>query len=413
MTTKAEVIAKIALFASLPKAEIDWIAQSSLEFEVPKYEFLFREGSRDDHFYILVEGKVEIIKALGTEGERLLGVRGKGSFLGEMSLFSREGLHTASVRARSPLKLLQMTREDFDTLLHRQPGLAYELVRLLSDRLDESENITINDLLEKNRLITTAYRELKAAQSLIIEKEKLEYELEIARKIQASFMPNVMPAHPQFDFGALMIPAQWVGGDFYDLIALDDHRFGIAVGDVSDKGVPAALFMALTYSLLRAEAVRDDTLTRTLLAVNRLLLEINATDMFVTVLFGILDCERCIFDYVRAGHPQPIFLDDLGQQISLDTSLGQPLGLFEDPVFDEKHIPLIAGGMLLIFSDGLSEATDENGDYYVDHLQEKLAPIWDQPAQKICSTLWDSVSNFNVPSFQQDDFTLICVKCGT
>jgi sigma-B regulation protein RsbU (phosphoserine phosphatase) len=283
----SNLLERIPLFNTLPRNEIDRLAENLRLIEIPEDSLIFREGGQDDFFFILMEGQVGIIKALGTEGERLLAIREEGAMLGEMSFFLHEERHSASVISRTHLWLLEMTRRDFDDLLHRFPELAYELVRLLSERLDESENITIQDLLEKNLQLTRAYQELQLAQAQIIEKEKLEHELEIARQIQTSFLPNTMPRHPRLDFGALMIPARAVGGDFYDLIPLKGGRFGLVVGDVSDKGVPAALFMALTYSLLRVEAMKSGSLENILHQVNRYLVDLNVSNMFVTVLFGI------------------------------------------------------------------------------------------------------------------------------
>ena len=232
-------------------------------------------------------------------------------------MFSEEGKHTASVRAHTPVRALEITRRDIDGLLHRWPLFAYELTRLLSQRLEQSENLTILELQEKNRQLTQAYEELKAAQAQIIEKERLEKELEVARQIQLSILPQELPAYPQHDFGALMIPARAVGGDFYDFIPLDQDRLGIVVGDVSDKGTPSALFMALSYSLVRAEAHRNSSPGETLQAVNRLLMEMNTSDMFVTVLYGVLDTARGEFSFARAGHPLPIVLDRKGSRWSL------------------------------------------------------------------------------------------------
>ena len=119
-----------------------------------------------------------------------------------MSLFAQDGRHTASVRSLTPVKLLQMTRAQLTALLLRQPALAYDLVRLLSPRLQESENATILDLREKNRQLTEAYEQLKAAQAQLMEKERLEHELEIARQIQLSVLPTELPQMPGCDVGA-------------------------------------------------------------------------------------------------------------------------------------------------------------------------------------------------------------------
>jgi len=148
--------------------------------------------------------------------------------------------------------------------------------------------LPFRDLQEKNRQLAQAYEELKAAQAQLIEKEKLESELKIAREIQRNILPRSKPQISGLDFGMLIEPMASVGGDFFDYIELDQERVGLVVGDVSDHGVPAAIFMALTYSLLRAEALRATSPGETLRAVNRQLLNMNSSSMFVTVLYGIL-----------------------------------------------------------------------------------------------------------------------------
>ncbi len=405
------IISSIPLFSKLPSSEIEYLAKTLHPCELPAERLLFQEGVSDERFYILLDGQVEIIKALGTDAERLIAVREESALLGEMSLFTQNGHHTASVRARTPVKLLEMTREDFDALLHRQPTLAYEIVRLLSSRLEESENLTILDLKEKNRQLVQAYEELKAAQEQIIEKERLERELEIARQIQLSILPQKLPKPAHFDLGALMYPARAVGGDFFDFMPLGRNRLAIVVGDVSDKGVPAALFMALTYSLIRAEARRRVSPGEVLLAVNRHLLAMDVSDMFVTVLFGLLDCRTGDFDYVRAGHTYPLFLDERGQPLKLERGPGQVLGFFEHPQLDEQHVTLANGNIGLLYSDGLSEASNSEGEEFgMERLLGALSPLRDGPAQAICERLWEAVSEFSAPLGQQDDFTLVCIK---
>ena len=227
---KEQLISQIPLFAALPRHEIAHLAATLRPLDFPEGTLLFREGTTGDLFYILLEGQVEIIKALGTPAERVLGIRQAGAFIGEMSLFSRDGSRTASVRASTPLHVLEMTRADFDALLARQPTLAYTMTRILSQRLEESENQTIRDLLEKNSQLTQAYDELKAAQAQLIEKEKLETEIDIARTIQRSFLPHDLPRLPGFDFGMRIEPMTSVGGDFFDFIPLGDGQLGLAVG---------------------------------------------------------------------------------------------------------------------------------------------------------------------------------------
>src|SRR5512136_92060 len=126
------IISNIPLFTSLPGDELEHLARSLRPRAIPEQTLLLREGGLDDHFYVLLEGQVEIIKALGTDAERLLGLLGAGSLLGEMSLFGQDLRHMASVRARSPLQVLEMTRAEFDALLHRHPSLAHGMLRILT-----------------------------------------------------------------------------------------------------------------------------------------------------------------------------------------------------------------------------------------------------------------------------------------
>ena len=404
-------LSTIPLFASLPADEIHHLEANLSGSSLPAGRVLFHEGHSDDKFYILLEGQVEVVKSLGRPEERILGRREAGSLLGEMSLFSQNGCHTASVRSLTPLRLLKMTHAELDTLLHRQPQVAYEIIRLLSRRLEESENSTILDLKEKNQRLVEAYEELKSAQEQIIEKEKLEKELEISRQIQQSILPETLPDIPGYEFGALMIPARAVGGDFYTFIKLGKDRLGIVVGDVSDKGVPAALFMALSYSLIRAEAVRTGSPVQALRKVNQHLLQMNSLSMYVTLVYGILDCSSGEFRFGRAGHPCPYLLDGECHSVEVPVSFSQALGLFDNPPIDEQCIHLPTGGTLLLYSDGVNETMDARGaEFGLDRIHGSMTANPTHPAQEICRQLWQDVQAHGGDLPQQDDFTTVVVK---
>lgn len=404
-------LSSIPVFSSLPAKEIEHLELTLPIVTFAPGEVLLEEGCSDDKFYILLEGEVEIIKSIGSEDERILGVRQAGSLLGEMSLFSDAGCHTASVRSLTPLWLLKVTRPELDALLLRHPQLSYEIIRLFSTRLEESENITILDLREKNRRLQLAYEELQAAQEQIIEKEKLEKELEISTKIQLSILPENLPSCPGLDFGVLMIPARYVGGDFYTFFKMSRNRLGIVVGDVSDKGVPAALFMALSYSLIRVEAMRSDSPVQTVRNVNKHLLQMNSENMFVTLVYGILDCISGDFHFARAAHPSPILLDVEGKVMEVPVSPGQPLGLFDDLPIDEQHINIPPGGTLLLYSDGVNETANLNGvEFGTEPIGLSICEDRQKSAQEICEQLWRKVQAWGDGIPQQDDFTTVVIK---
>jgi sigma-B regulation protein RsbU (phosphoserine phosphatase) len=150
------------------------------------------------------------------------------------------------------VRLLALTRADFNALLGRQPAVAQELLRTLSTRLRESQEAAIRELREQNRILAQAYADLQAAQAQLVEQETLVRELQLARDIQQRMLPCELPCLAGLDIGARMVPAQSVGGDFFDVFPLGDDALGIAIGDVVGKDIPAALLMGLTCSLLRA-----------------------------------------------------------------------------------------------------------------------------------------------------------------
>ena len=404
-------IYRVPLFSSLPRTEAELLARTLSPMDCSAGAMLFDEGACGDEFYILLQGEVEIIKGLGTDGERLIAIRGESSLIGEMSLFSRDGLRTASVRARTPCQLLCMTRLEFDALLHRYPALAYEMVRTLSLRLGETENTLVHDLREKNLQLQQAYDELKAAQARLIEKEKLETELNVARRIQRNILPHQAPHRQGFDFGVLIEPASSVAGDFFDFIPLKDDRLAIIIGDVSDHGVPAAIFMALTFSLLRGELAHSESLDDVLRNVNCHLLDMNEADMFVTLLCGILDLAKREFNYVRAGHLPPLVLDADGRALDLPRTTGSTLGLFDDVTLDEQSIHLLPGSLLALHTDGITEAANSQGELFGD---ERLCAVLrahpTQTAQQACQAVLEAVSQHSGLITPQDDITLVVVR---
>jgi serine phosphatase RsbU (regulator of sigma subunit) len=406
-----DILRRVPLFSPLSNEQLAEISESLALKKLASGTVLLQEGALGGVMYILVDGEVEVLKSLGTKDERLLAVRGHGELFGEMSLFKEDRKHTASVRAKSNVEVLLMSKEDMDSLLQQEPLLAYGMMRILSKRLDQSENLTILDLREKNEALARAYQELKAAQEQLIEKERLEQELEVARRIQQSILPHGFPLCDHVEFGARMEPMASIGGDFYDVIQLEEDRFGIAIGDVTDHGVPAALFMALTATLLRVEATRYRSPRRVLQSVNQHMLEMNEAGLFVTMIYGVFKCDGNEFQYSRAGHELPLILSPEGEVVAVKKRPGQPLGLFPDPLIDEQRIKLPPGSTLMLYSDGVTDAFNErDARYGLDKLQTTLSQYRKQDASSICDSVWKSVVSHRRGVIQQDDETLLAAK---
>ena len=414
MTTPLpEVMRTVPLLAALPDDELRLLADHLRPGEFPAGTVLIREGDAAGRFFVLTAGEVEVVKALDSGEERRLAVRGAGTVAGELSLFSAGGAHTATVRARTPVRLLELTRATFDGLLQRHPALAYHMVQTVSQRLIEAEQGTIRDLREKNQALAQAYAELAAAQAQLIEQETLERELDVARRIQRSLLPRALPRHPGCDFGALMVPMSAVGGDFYDFMPLGDDRLGIVVGDVSDHGVPAALFMAITVTLLRAECRRETAPDAVLRQVSQQLLLVNEAEMFVTALYGIFDLRTRAFTYARAAHEHPLLFDAAGAPLPLPRGRGQLLGLTEDPAIDVQQLVVPAGGTLLLYTDGVREATAPDGALFgAEGLRAAVTACrpGQATAQAVCEEVLLKVAAHRGNAPQQDDITLVAIR---
>lgn len=255
--------------------------------------------------------------------------------------------------------------------------------------------------LENARLFSETQRLLKL----------LEEEMEIARQTQQSILPADLPRAPGYDFGALMIPARTVCGDFFDFIQLDKQRICIVIGDVSDKGLPAALFMALTFSLVRAETGKTKNQRIILQNVNRYLLNMNAAGMFVTLLYCVLDFQTGVLKYSRAGHFPPIILDERGNIVDVPLGNGQALGVFKDIRIDQQTIHIPKDGLALLYSDGLTEAANAEGqEFGLSAVKQVLSASQQENGNGICKSLWNAVRSHSGDKLHQDDFTTVVIK---
>jgi serine phosphatase RsbU (regulator of sigma subunit) len=304
-----------------------------------------------------------------------------------------------------------MTRDKFNECIKRWPHLAYSMVEIMSERLESSNEAAFNDLVRKNQMLQQAYDELKAAQAQLIEKERLERELQLAADIQLSILPDVLPDADEFGFGARILPARQVGGDFYDVFELKDHRIGVLIGDVADKGVPSALFMARAHALIMAEADIGMTPAEVMTLVNTHITRLQKSTQFVTVLYGILDLKTRDFSYARAGHEPPLIVHADGNVERLPHSPGMAIGLWEPVTLDEKTVKLASGDVLLLYTDGMTDCRDPKGEPFgLDRIKQVFADSSKFGAQQSCNVLLDTLMAFQDGAKQDDDVTLVVVK---
>jgi serine phosphatase RsbU (regulator of sigma subunit) len=404
------LLSRIPLFHDLPEDELDHLQSMLKTRTLQKNEILFREGQRGEHFYIVTDGELEILLGVETEEELILNVIGTGEYLGEMSLIVPGGERTATARANKKTTLLAMSRDEFNALIEHYPILSKAMVRVLSKRLDSTNFATFRDLTEKNRQLQKAYDELKAAQEQLIEKERMERELQVAANIQISILPDVLPKPPNFDFGARIDPARQVGGDFYDVYRISENKVAVLIGDVADKGVPAAIFMARAHALIAAESEAYENPSDVMRKVNAHITRLEKSTQFVTVLYGILNIDNGNFQYARAGHEPPLMLlqDGSVQRLPFDT--GMAIGLWENITLDERTIKLPPGTTLLLYTDGMTDCRDPEGKPFgLEGIKATLSGCPRSSAQVVCDFLLKTLMDYQQGSKQDDDVTLVAV----
>ena len=242
------------------------------------------------------------------------------------------------------------------------------------------------------------------------EKERLVRDLITAREIQMSLLPDKNPQLPGVDIAGRSIPAFEVGGDYYDFVPLGDNRLAIALGDVSGKGIPAALLMSNIQAALRSQASTSPLPKSCITHVNSLIHSCTSPEKFVTLFYGIFDANNKSFQYTNAGHNPPILLDPLGAYSTLDRG-GIVIGAVSQFPYEEDSIDLKTGHILVMYSDGITEIQDENEEQFgEERMMQIVREHADLTAAEISERIIDRVHAFSSKNPQQDDMTLIVLK---
>jgi sigma-B regulation protein RsbU (phosphoserine phosphatase) len=243
--------------------------------------------------------------------------------------------------------------------------------------------------------------------------QRFTRELALAGQIQASFLPRNIPQIPGWTFSAKLVPARETSGDFYDFVTLPDGKLGIIVADVVDKGAGAALFMAFSLSLIRTYLAEFPTQPAKVLSTvsQRILMDTQAMQ-FVTVFLGILDPDTHSLQYVNASQCPPIIIDK--EKIEIYQKLegtGVPLGIFEDAEWESKTIFLEPGQLLIIYTDGITEAQNQNGDFFGEkHLFEIIRSNIELSNEEIQSILLAKVNDYSAHEHPDDDIAVVILR---
>lgn len=272
------------------------------------------------------------------------------------------------------------------------------------------------DMEDLERTIEKAVEQIefiKAAQNEHNQLEAIQYDLTVARDIQLSILPKQFPPFPQyaqFDIYATMNAAKAVGGDFYDFFLIDDNHLGFSIADVSDKGIPAAIFMAISRTVIRATALRQLSPAAVLQQSNELLCRESVNNMFVTVFYAILNIHTGELVFCNGGHSRPVYIRREGEVSMLPLTGGMALGVMEEAAYKEKTIRLSAGDNLFLYTDGISEAMDQDYNQYGNQrLLDVCASMKNMSAREMVETVSRSVCEFVNGAIQSDDITMLAL----
>ncbi|MGA9119662.1 MAG: SpoIIE family protein phosphatase [Bacteroidota bacterium] len=313
----------------------------------------------------------------------------------------------------------------FNPDVDRQSGYHTQSMLCMPMRNNEEKVIGVFQLLNKNEgLFTSDDEQIIDAMSVHAaiavenarlyeqeqEKLRLEKYLHAAREVQQALLPLHLPSIPGLELSASMVPAEEVGGDSYDFITMENGRLAVCLADVSGKGLPASLLMANLQAAVRSQSMITSSPTACLSRTNRLLYHSTASDKFVTAFYGIIDPAAGTLAYCNAGHESPLLVYADGSVHSLSTG-GIMLGVLDDFEFGEESVPFPEGAVLVVFSDGITEALNETGEMYGgEKVREVVLRSLGLTASEILGTVLRELREFTGLARQSDDITIVVVK---
>ena len=272
------------------------------------------------------------------------------------------------------------------------------------------------DMEDLERTIEKAVEQIsfiKEAQKEHHQLEEIQYDLNVAREIQQSILPKQFPPftqYKQFDLYATMSAAKAVGGDFYDFFLVDDNHLGFTIADVSDKGIPAAIFMAISRTVIRATALRQLSPAVCMKESNDLLCRESVNGMFVTTFYAILNIHTGDVVYCNGGHNRPVWIRKNDKVSLLPMTGGMALGVVPGLAYKEQSLKLEAGDSLFLYTDGISEAMNLRNEQYGDiRLVEACSSVKNQSPKSMIEGISESVQSFVNGATQSDDITMLAL----
>ena len=424
--TTSALVRTNPVLARLAPATVTNLIQAGETVELRPGEILIRQGDRSDCAYLVLEGELEI-RVDTSYGEVPLAHVSPGSLIGEIGVFA-DLPRTATVRAQDAACVLRLDRADLLQATDTDPELSRSIIGRLGGQIAnfnhalglytnavsalerDDFDLSILDQLRKPvpELLDFAQSFRRMAEQ-IVRQRRHQAEMASAAEIQRAMLPAALPAsliEGRFDIHAAIKPAREVGGDFYDIIVLDEDRIAFTIGDVCGKGIPAALFMAITQTVMRVVLRSREDLGADVAAANERLVAGNEQMMFATMFCGVLDVRSGEMTYCNCGHTPPLLLRRAGGSCERLPAGSPPLGIMDSIACAPRSVTLARRDLLFLYTDGVTEAEDpQEVQFGMERLQKALSGVIDRPAREIVETVMARVAEFANGAPQSDDIT--------
>jgi sigma-B regulation protein RsbU (phosphoserine phosphatase) len=419
VVTATDPALQLPIFIGLDTATATSVLQHLHRDQVSAGQVIIEQGSSGDDLYVVERGQVKVTRLLENGIEEFIAILEAGEIFGEMALLEQQP-RSARIVAHSDATLLSISRQTFNELVTESPAVAIHLLRRVSARLrqrnDQQEALLtekcrlVNELAAKNAELERTLLQLQKAMETVAEHERVIYDLEIARQIQFQMLPATFPCVPGLELFASTVPSQWVGGDFFDVLYNGQNRICLLLGDVSGKGIAAAMQMARLMGDFRAAVCQREDPLSVVHALNESVCARNLNwASFVTLQYVVIDTARQSMEFICAGHPPLIMCRANGQLEWLGHAANLPLGIDVTHTYQIEVDTILPGDRLLLYSDGAYEAKNAaNQMFGLSQLATAFARSPNAPKVAI-EALRHALTDFSGLETLTDDTTFLCV----
>lgn len=431
--TSASLASKVAVLAIQPQADVVALIESGETLSFESGEMLIRQGDVSDFALITVEGTVDVFVET-RHGAVHLATLASPVLVGEIGIFTNVP-RTASIRTTSDVRAVRLGAEALQRFARANPAFLSSMMLQLGRRLqtfntavgffshafvalerDEFDLSLLDDLKNPLPELVDFSRSFHSLAKQITLRSAQRAEMANAKAIQEGMLPareELAGCDGRVDVQAIMRPALDVGGDLYDFFFVDPDHLAVTVGDVCGKGIPAALFMAVTQMIMRYMLRREPDVGAAASAANSVLAASNPETMFTTMFSAVLDLRSGELTYCSCGHHSPLLMRAGGAVEKVPVVRNRPLGIDTRTEYVTKTTKLAPGDRLFLFTDGFVDAIDPQDERFGDpRLEQAVADLRDLPPQDFLDALVQVIHRFSGTAPQFDDITAVLVTAG-